>query len=929
MPLNLNNIKTIMTLMALLLSVGCLQAKDDSVRVFNERHPLVYEDKWDMWPYAFLDGGEPKGFNIDLVKMLMEELDIPYVIKLKPGREVRADVLSGEADMTFGLADDLNKCFTTYSKSVVQLFTHSVVSLKKHPTTIHSLQDLSKEKVVVYDNSCTHRLMKDKGWDENAIPYVDMKEAMLDILEKKDGQIIWNTASLEWLMRIYDSKDLQISDFKMPVSKYRMISPNLQLLDRLDSAFVALSANGRITEIENKWFYPDRQETGIPQWAWYVAAIAVIIVLIMAFYALSYRIQERRLIGVRQTRAHQLRLLLESSKVGIWTFDIATQTFAKVGRNGQQTHLQNLLDAAQYFEPDKFEEFCKALKQLADMETTKVEVELTTKKGRPFSEENKLLVTLSVLQWKKGRPATIIGSLQNVTLLHGQQRETEQQLLRYQTVFNTALADMVFYDQDGYLVDMNARAERTFKVTQEEALQRHMNFYETLGLDKNEVANMPYMHFTQLLYANEHEGWKSWRKGIMRYEILLVPARTHSGRLLGYYGSGRDMTSTAATYQHVQEGIRQLQNATRTVAEYVENINYVMGVGNVRLVSYSPETHMLTLYRNVDKVQRQLTQSRCMTLVADEWKKKVLHVFDNMDARTPRPIAVTLRTTIKQKNTPMYLQFQFVPNYDKDGHVTDYFGQCRDQSEIEHTRLLLEKETEKAKNVENLKNAFLHNMSFEIRTPLATVVGFADLFRQEHTHEEETVFIGEIKKNSTRLLELINDILFISRLDAHMIEINRQPTDFAKTFDGHCTLAWEERRREGVNYMIENPYKTLVIDDLDDANVGRIMEQIIINAVQHTERGYVKARYDYIAGKLVIAITDTGSGMSAELMSHIYERFATGKSDGTGLGLPICKELAEQLGGEIQVSSVEGKGTTAWITLPCTVSDIERKDETA
>ena len=132
--------------------------------------------------------------------------------------------------------------------------------------------------------------------------------------------------------------------------------------------------------------------------------------------------------------------------------------------------------------------------------------------------------------------------------------------------------------------------------------------------------------------------------------------------------------------------------------------------------------------------------------------------------------------------------------------------------------------------------------------------------------------------------------------------------------------------KDGVNYVVENHYEQLVVE-IDDANLGRIIEQIAANAAQHTYSGTVRARYDYINGKLMIAIDDTGNGMSPEKLSQIYERFSSGNHTGTGLGLPICKELAEQMGGSIDINSEEGKGTTVWITIPCTAQAKERKKQ--
>jgi signal transduction histidine kinase len=159
-----------------------------------------------------------------------------------------------------------------------------------------------------------------------------------------------------------------------------------------------------------------------------------------------------------------------------------------------------------------------------------------------------------------------------------------------------------------------------------------------------------------------------------------------------------------------------------------------------------------------------------------------------------------------------------------------------------------------------------------------------------------------------------------------MIEINKQETDFAMTFEGHCQMGWGTHQKEGVRYITENHYNRLVVN-IDDTNMGRIIEQVVTNAAQHTHTGTVRARYDYINGKLMIAVDDTGNGMSEETLSHVYERFSTGKNGGTGLGLPICKELTEQMGGSIDISSEEGKGTTVWIIMPCKATVIDRKKE--
>ena len=281
-----------------------------------------------------------------------------------------------------------------------------------------------------------------------------------------------------------------------------------------------------------------------------------------------------------------------------------------------------------------------------------------------------------------------------------------------------------------------------------------------------------------------------------------------------------------------------------------------------------------------------------------------------------------IKSIIRQNGKPLYLEFHFIPLYHQ-GEIKEYFGMCRDISELKAIENQLAKETVRAQEVEVIKNAFLRNMSYEIRTPLNSVVGFSELFEMEHTPEDEAVFIDEIKSSSASLLKLINDILFLSRLDAEMITINPKPVDFAAICVSRCEAVWNNLKQPGVEYIVRNPYKRMVVE-IDEANLSQVVDKVITNAVQHTTKGTVEARYDYMGDQLIISVEDTGSGIPKEAVEHIFERFVTGANTGAGLGLSICHELIEYMGGKIQLKSEEGKGTTVWITLPCKLIEMER-----
>jgi len=257
-----------------------------------------------------------------------------------------------------------------------------------------------------------------------------------------------------------------------------------------------------------------------------------------------------------------------------------------------------------------------------------------------------------------------------------------------------------------------------------------------------------------------------------------------------------------------------------------------------------------------------------------------------------------------------------------------YFGLCRNMTDMVETERRLAVETKKAQETELLKQSFLTNMSYEIRTPLNTVVGFAELFEAEHDPADEAIFVEEIKRNSNSLLELVNDILFLSRLDANMEEYNRYDIDFALIFDSHCQMGWSGVS-PNVKTIVENPYEHLVVN-IDLEHLGKVIEKLCMNAVNYTQEGFIRAKYEYRHGELTISIEDTGKGVDQKILPHVFERFARDEENhlcGTGLDLAIVQQLVVQMGGNIEIQSEVGKGTTFWVTVPCEAKSIEMKRE--
>lgn len=919
--------KLILILLSLLTLTSAAQPSD-TTRVFTEQNPLVYEDAWDLWPYVFLnEDGEAVGYNIDLLKLIFNELDIPYIIKLKPTQAALNDLKEGKADLMCGMDAHFHNNYARYGETVIQIFTHSILHRKGEPARVKELNDLSRQQVMVHQGSFSYHLMIQQGWRKNALPYEDMKEAVQLAHSKPGSEVLWNTMSLKWLVQTMHYDNLELSPVNMPHGEYKFMANNVRLLHQLDSVYTVLNSEGKLEAIKNKWFYPERKDSGIPVWIWQVVGILLLIIAVALIYLWVYRRLERRMTHEIRRSNSRLANILRTSGVRIWVVHVPTKTISHLNNQGRVVDSDiSMSSFFQHLQPSDIKRVLKALTDIAGRKQQQVTLDVVAKDEEGAFRRN-LSIAISVLRSnKKGMPVDIIGTTSDVTAEHVRQLQVKDSMLRYQSIFQSAMVDTITYDAEGYMTDLNDKASSAFPGGKEGALKNRVNLRDVLGDDLPPLEKLEPMHLTRLykaqvddrVFNNEIHQQK------MYYEIQLMPIRNAEGQLKTIFGTGRDVTEMVHSYHRLQQNAQQLEKANKALQEYVSNINFVLTNGGVLMVNYSPIHHTLTIYSKIGEIQHQLTQARTLNLTDKASKHTAQHLLNSMDNLTNSTLTGSIKTLLRNKEGQrVSVYFSFVPTLDEEGQVVDYFGMCRDITEIKMAEELLAQETAKAQEVELVKNAFLRNMSYEIRTPLNSVVGFAELFTMEHSAEDENFFINEIKDNSAHLLRLINDILFLSRLDAHMIEFKQEPVDFAMFFEPRCQAAWANTHHKEVEFMVDNPYQRLVID-VDVQNLGIVIDQIVANAAEHTKEGQVRIFYDYTGEELAIAFQDTGSGISDEQMQQIFERFGSLSGKGTGLGLPICHEIAHQMGGKIRIKSEVGKGTIVWVTIPCKCSEIVR-----
>ena len=669
----------------------------------------------------------------------------------------------------------------------------------------------------------------------------------------------------------------------------------------------------------------------------YLVAALLISVFVMIFTNRLYYYREKKETGESERLNAQLALVMDTSKKQVWTYDKQKNIFSIISyQDNSHTELAPI-DFIQAYERDDLLELRQRITSLLQQESKTEELIVREALQKEEREEQRIYeINLSILRYdKRGKPNVILGIQTDITDSKTKTENTQKLLLRFHTVFNLSLVDMIFYDENGILTDINDKAMETFGITnREELLRRKVNIHDIPSyrhLDLSDIDTIRLSSITDIdaVKQNDERIPELTVGGKMYYEAMVSAIRDANGTLLGIIAAGRDITDMVESNHHQKESIRLLEKTTDDIKEYIQNINYSLKVSDVQLMNYYPDTHELDIYSDLNRVQFRLPQARACSLVRQDERRKAKGLIRRMDRRQAGAINATLRTIMRdEQGRDIYLTFNVMPIRNEAGEITHYFGMFRNETEMTYTEMKLREETEKAQETEKLKNTFLLNMSYEIRTPLNAVIGFAGLFNSEHSPEDEPVFAEEIRKNTGILLKLINDILFISRLDARMIEFNYEDNDIAILFEGWCYMGWSALPAT-VKAVVENPYSRLLAR-IDSQNLGLVIEKICSFMANSLKEGIIRAKYEYRHGELMITIEDNGQGIRKKDLPHMFERFVRNEFNqhfGTGLDLPIIQEIVQQMGGNIELQSEEGKGTTCYISIPCESTVIEKKPE--
>ena len=472
-------------LTTLCFATAAARAADD--KTYSRENPLIYEDPELLWPFSFLnEQGEPDGFNIDLTKMLMDELDIPYVIRLKPQQEVMQDQRDGKADLTLGSTATFHRMPGHYGRHTITLLTQSIAMPKGQKASVKTFRDLStaRRPIIVKDSSLCHHLMLDYGWAANARPNSDMSQAIRKVSEEEEGQIVWNTLSLQWLIRHLQLDNMELEAIDMPHTEFRYMSHDQHLLDLIDKKYAELCATDRLSALEEKWFHPEQKDQDATLQAWLQAAAALL--LLAGAIVLLVRLARRcrHVAAADKKLSDTLAQMSEDASLRVWTYDTRKATFTWLDKEGHPLNSRRQEDFAKRYNKKDFALLKENLDRLASrhkdgkgQEETEATLELKAKDPEYGDGQlHDFALTLSVINRDKdGKPTVILATKKDITRELALKQQNYMRSLRFWSVFYNSESGIVYFDKDGCMKDANSRACELFDCDADTLVSQHVH----------------------------------------------------------------------------------------------------------------------------------------------------------------------------------------------------------------------------------------------------------------------------------------------------------------------------------------------------------------------------------------------------------------------------------------------------------------------
>ena len=483
----------------------------------------------------------------------------------------------------------------------------------------------------------------------------------------------------------------------------------------------------------------------------------------------------------------------------------------------------------------------------------------------------------------------------------------------FQNIFANIPAGVEIYDKDGYLIDLNNKDLEIFGVVNTSDVIG-VHFFENPNVPqgiRDRVRNEDLVDFRLNYSFEQAEGYyETNRSNAIELYSKVSKLYDNEGNFSGYILISIDNTERIDAMNR----IRDFENFFLMISDYAK-------VGYAKLNLLNRKGYAIKQwYKNLGEEEDTLLDEvvGVYTHMHPEDRKRFLDFYDEVRDGKRRHFQGEMR--IRRPGTKNEWNWVssnvMVTNYKPEENEIEIIGINYDITELKETEAELIQARDKAEMMDRLKSAFLANMSHEIRTPLNAIVGFSDLLVETAELSERQEYIKIVRENNDLLLQLISDILDLSKIEAGTFEFTSGDVDVNLLCEDIVRSMGMKAKGE-VELVLDNHLPVCHV--ISDRNrIHQVISNFVNNAMKFTSEGSIHVGYKLKDGELEFYVEDTGIGIEKEQLPHIFERFVKLNSfvHGTGLGLSICQSIVEQLGGRIGVDSEKGKGSRFWFTIP-------------
>ena len=469
------------------------------------------------------------------------------------------------------------------------------------------------------------------------------------------------------------------------------------------------------------------------------------------------------------------------------------------------------------------------------------------------------------------------------------------------------------YDMDGVLVDLNDKELEMFHIEKKEDVFGINIFDNPIfpkemkeRLKKNEDADFTFRYdFSKVgsYYQNTQ------KQGTIDLMTKVTTLYNSEHQPINYLLINADKTETTVAYNKIQE----FEEFFELVGDYAKvgyaHFNILSGHGyaqkswyrNVGEADETPLSDIFGTYRHFHPDDRAL----------------LIRFLDDARKGLTTQLSKEMRV-LREDGTYTWTHVNLlVKKYAPQDRIIEIISINYDITELKRTEEMLVKARDKAEASDRLKSAFLANMSHEIRTPLNAIVGFSSLLTSTESAAEKELYNSLIGHNNKLLLNLINDVIDLSKIESGYLELRPDWVNLTELLD-ESVAEYAHQVPSGVELLTNYPAHDSLVE-LDKLRIKQILSNFLSNALKNTTTGHVEVFYEVDHQSVRIGVKDTGRGIPQNMLEKIFERFEKLDSfaQGAGLGLSICKLIVEKMNGRVLVDSQLGIGTTFVIELPC------------